>query len=1168
MEEGILRVYALRARKVLIEQITKRAISLGANRVTTKLDKTRGLTPDVEGTKKNTPLDILCRDIAKRGLEQVVEDVACLWFNRIICIRYMEVNGFLGPEAAIKWDDADNRHYKRTINEQCKKLVNVSPAMFKNCLGYEGLLLPEDIDKGEGIVRDIINDIDRKYFIDNVQIIGWLYQYFISPKKDKIYKGLKNKKKIMKEDIPAATQFFTPDWIVKYMVENTLGRLWYEAHHDDGLRSRWRYYIDDNRIKTREREYAGAGDGVGLGAKGQLKRINPLYAKGMKNGLRPEDIKFIDPAMGSGHILVYAFDVLYDIYLSQGYKKDLIPRLIINKNLYGVDIDSRAAAIAHFALMMKGRTKDKAFFNKEIISKLRLFHESDDLSVKDIVYLIRKGGNNRPLPGAFIKDIGKLLEVFRNAREFGSITVIGDMDIEPLQVWWEDLSKELGRINNGSEGPYSVFKRVLRIIEQARIMLDSYHVVVTNPPYMGIRGMNSRLGDYLNAHYKHSKYDLFTVFMDVALKRTLKGGYFALINQHSWMFLSSYEKFREQFLKKCSIHSMLHLGTGVFGESVGTIVQSTAFIAKKAVTKGYPTIFMDLQDCGNAREKERAFLAEEASHIKVRRYVVPISELYNIPGKPVAYWADKSVIAAFVENKKLGDIAKPRQGMATSDNKRFIRYWYEVPHKSIGFRCKNADESIQSRCKWFPYNKGGPYRKWFGNNVMVVNWERDGKELKELASSLYGSYSRTIKNIKYYFKESITYTFISADLGVRYSPPGFIFDVAGSSIFAPGDELFVLLAFLCSKPSQMFLKLLNPTFNIQVGDIKNLPFPSIKDDALRDEIIKISRANVDISKECWDLEEISWDFKKHPLLRFREDAVTVKGAYSNWVRRIDTLTCNLKRNEEKLNDIFIKLFRLEGCLKPDVRDKDITIHRPDKAEAMKSFISYAVGCMFGRYSVGDGFSGNSTDVSVCEAFRAAMEDNIIPITGAGCSEESLLGMFISFVEGIFGKRTLALNIDFIAHCLGRRGHETNIETLRRYLEDSFYKDHLLRYNRRPIYWLLDSGGEKGFRGLVYLHNLKIANLRVIRKKYLRKTIELYRQKLRLSHNNNLRACIKRRLNECIIYDRVLLKAIKQNPNIDLDDGVVYNYQKFQGISTKDQKSGQTLKMDLFAKIRP
>lgn len=1157
MEDSILRGFALKARKVLIEQITERAVSLGINKAPS--DKSREPVSRFQIVKKTTPLDILYMDIEKRGFEQVIEDTACIWFNRITCIRYMEVNDFLPGRAdffdsgcipdgkketknSMEDGKTDGEHGRRYIIKQCKKLAEIMPAMFKDNLGYEGLLLPDGVSKDKGIFRDIAKSIDQEYFIDNVQIIGWLYQYFISPKKERIYKGIKGNRKITKEDIPAATQFFTPSWIVKYMVENTLGRLWYRACGGDGLKARWFYYIEGENREPKA---------------------------GEQDELCPEDIKFIDPAMGSGHILVYAFDVLYDIYLSLGYENKLIPGLIIDKNLYGLDIDAKVAAIAHFALMMKGRARDENFFNKGITPKLYPLQESNGLSIEDIMSFARENGNGQ-LSEGFIKDMKELLNVFHDAREFGSITVLTMMDLEPLQIWWESLCKGSVGDDDGSRMPYTGFEQMLRIIKQARVMLDTYHVVVTNPPYMGIRGMNPRLVDYLNTHYRHSKYDLFTVFMDLALKMTAKDGYFALINQHSWMFLSSYEKFREGFMEKCCIHSMLHLGVGVFGESVGTIVQSTAFVAKKAIEKDYYTVFIDLQPYGNSDEKEKALLARELGYGKAEKYIVRVSDFYNIPGKPMAYWAEQSITEAFTNNKKLKDVAKPRQGMATSNNKRFVRYWYEVPFQSIGFGCKDNNQALQSGYKWFPYNKGGPYRKWYGNNTMVVNWKRDGEELKKLASSLYGNYSRTIKNIKYYFKEAVTYTFISEDLGTRYSPPGFIFDVAGSSIFAPGEELYILLAFLCSKPSQMFLKLLNPTFNIQVGDMKNLPFPHIKNDVLREEIIKLSRENIKISKECWDSEEISWDFKKHPLLQFKKGAGTVEKAYLNWLHHRDTLIYNLRRNEERLNRIFIEFFNLEKCLTPEIEDRDITISKPDEKEAIKSFISYAVGCMFGRYSINrEGIicPGGYPRGKARKDLPIEKKNNIIPVTEADCFKASILDMFIGFVERLFGRRTLAWNLDFIARCLDRKENETNIETLRRYFEKDFYRDHLLRYNRRPIYWLLDSGKEKGFRALVYLHRFNTMELMEVRKKYLKRIIGFYQKKLLSNSKNDSKACIKKRLNECIVYDKALLEVIRKGVSINPDESVACNYQKFQDILIKGEKNGQFLKMNLLAKRR-
>jgi len=1194
-----LKDFALRARNNLIEQVAQRAALFGITWDTMERDEganpgsqteTNFYGPPEAGEARRTvSVTALRRDVQERGFERVIEDAACIWFNRLVCLWYMEVNGYLPPEKAIfapqkrskeqteikgstviifldeergykgkSPGDEGEGLFRYKIIRRCEEFSEIMPFLFADSLGYERLLLPDCLIGESSVVRDMVEHLDREDFLDNVQITGWLYQYFISPKKDEVYEGLRKNKKIAKEDIPAATQLFTPDWIVKYMVENSLGRLWLASHPESRLKSGWYYYIEEAEQSVEAAERM------------------PMVAE---RKLSSEDIKVMDPAMGSGHILVYAFDVMYEIYLSQGYKREQIPALIIENNLYGLDIDDRASSLACFALMMKARSRDKDFLLKGIRPNLYALRESGDLDVGDAMPLAAKG-QGLQVQEECTNDLNRLLEAFRDAREFGSVIKLPDMDLERLQGWWEGLGGHKRRYTDGLAIPPIMYNRVSILINKAKALQGKYHVVVTNPPYMGIRGMNSRLADYLNIHYRYSKHDLFTVFMDLALQMTVEGGFLALINQHSWMFLSSYRKFREKFLQQCCICSMLHLGSGVFEGNVGTIVQSTAFVARRVQTKGYRSVFIDLQSCGGSDAKERALLAPDLDCGETKRYTTCVSDLEGIPGRPIAYWAHQRIVRAFADNKKLGDLAKPRQGMATSDNNRFVRYWYEVPFYRIGFGCGDAAKALQSGRRWFPYNKGGAYRKWYGNNSFVVNWEEDGREIKDLAASLYGNHSRTIKNIGHYFREAITYTFISTNLGVRYSPPGFIFDVAGSSIFAPEGDLYILLAFLCSKVSKMFLEVLNPTFNIQVGDIKNLPVVDIKDDTLRDKIVRLSRENIEISRTDWDSKETSWNFKRHPLIEYKEGAGTIEGAYSNWLQQAKGLIERLRRNEEQLNGIFIQLYGLQQSLTPTVEDKDITIRKPDRDEAVKSFISYAVGCMFGRYSPGaEGLisGGGPFHPGKYKGF-AVKEDNIIPITDSECFKDNLLSLFISFVGTVFGRENLTQNLEFIARSLGAKQGETAGAAIGRYLEKVFYKDHLSMYNRRPVYWLFHSGRENGFKALVYMHRYKSSTLSVMREKYLRRVIAFYRNELNCKEKpipgvsgpseakraEKRRETLRKRLDECIVYDRALLRAIREGITINPDDGVINNYIKFQNVLAEGREKGQSIRVNLLA----
>jgi type II restriction/modification system DNA methylase subunit YeeA len=1172
-----LRNFALRARTDLTQQIVLRAAELGITEGKIEMPKT------VDRDTGNVPAslsimrDALVKDVYSRGFDRVVEDAACVWFNRFTCLRYMEANGYLpsgirmlpsgetaGGEPEIikealnlkpnidkdyiaKCRDTGKTEelYRYLLVWQCKQLAGILPFIFKDNYGYEQLLLPDRLLGEGGLIRDMVKSIGNEAFRDNPQITGWLYQYFISKKKDEVFAGLRKNKKIAKEDIPAATQLFTPDWIVKYMVENSLGRLWLKSHPDRELRSKWLYYIEEAPQTPGVEEQLAEADS--------------------KSRLSPEHIRLLDPAVGSGHILVYAFDVLYSIYLSFGYSKGDIPKLILQKNLYGLDIDDRAGALACFALMMKARSKDPDIFSRKIELNLCRIQESNGL-VFDEAVSITGCERTGTIPEGCRRDIKLLLEAFYDAREYGSIIKLPDMDLKRLQKWCEKVG----------------LNKISSLIKQADIMKGKYHVVVTNPPYMGIRGMNDRLAGYISTHYRHSKYDLFTVFMELAKNMTVPGGYLSLINQHSWMFLSSYKTFREKFVNKCCICSMLHLGSNAFENGIGTIVQTTAFVARRLPGGEYRSVFTSLQSCGSSEEKKAALLDMIKGCDKGIKYSIRISDLGAIPGKPFAYWAGKGMIDAFTKNRKLGELALPRQGMATSDNNRFVRYWYEVSYKDIGYGFASADIAQRSGCKWFPYNKGGSYRKWYGNNQFVVNWQNNGEEIKKLASSLYGNYTRTIKNIECYFKEAITYTFISNNMGARYSPGGSLFDVAGSCVFPPKEDLLLVLAFLCSKLSKKFLYILNPTFNIQVGDIKNLPLPEIRDRALRERIGSLAEQNINISKTDWDFREISPDFKRHPLLVHRRGLNTIEQAFDNWSGFTEGYFSRLRENEEELNRIFIEASGLAQEITPEIRDDDITLNRADRSRDIRSLISYAVGCMFGRYSLdrkGLVYAGGPLDPGQYLSC-AVKTDNIIPVMDGEYFQDNILSRFTAFVEAAFGKGTLEENMEYIAQSLGKRPGETAKAAIGRYFLKDFYKDHLVMYNKRPVYWLFDTGRENAFKALVYMHRFGSSTLSLLQRDYVHRAEEIYREELNKAKTiialeecraevkeiQNRRKLAEKRLGECAVYDMALSRAIARGITIDPDDGVELNYSKFQGIGIPGPGAGETHRVNLMAKI--
>lgn len=1216
MDKSAIKNFAVAARIKLKDQIEQKAYTFGITKNEIKDVEIFQDAFEVNGNRYDKRLlkhrDSLVKKVKEKGFDQVIEEVAYTWFNRLIAIRFMEVNEYLPSgvrvlssadsdksepdiirEAAnldfedlnidliYKLQDENNTEelFKYLLIKQCNELGKIMPVVFEEIEDFTELLFPDNLLQKGSIVRDLVTSITEEDFKEQVEIIGWLYQYYISEKKDEVFADLKKNKKITKENIPAATQLFTPDWIVKYMVENSLGRLWLESHPDEELKAKWRYYLEEAEQESEV-----------------MKQLQVIRDK--NKDLKPEDIKFLDPCMGSGHILVYAFDVFYDIYKSAGYSEREIPKLILTNNLYGLDIDDRAAQLAYFAVIMKAISYSRRIFREKIDLNICAIQESNGLPEEAIDFLIKKGENSilqeKQLEEVAVdiledetvvkrEDLEYLINVFNDAKEYGSILEVNEIDFEAIE-------RRIKEIRNGDttdlfELKYKnvILEKIPDLVKQGKIMSQKYEVIVTNPPYMGIRGMNAVLADYLNKNYPNSKSDLFAVYMEVAINRSKIEGFISIINQQSWMFLSSYSQLREDYLKKSVIYNMLHLGSKAFEENVGTIVQTTAFVSRKILSYKYKSTFIRLVDCSNSYEKQTKILELNNGIVKNTKYIASLSDFISVPGKPIAYWISNNIINIFKNNRKLGELAAPRQGMATSDNNRFLRFWYEVPFYKIGFDLGSVEDAKNSNKRWYPYNKGGQYRKWFGNNEFVVNWENDGEEIKRFASSIYKSYTRTIKNIDYYFKEGITYTFISIDMGVRYSPRGFIFDVAGSSIFIKGDSLFVILAFLCSKLSRMFLDILNPTFNIQVGDIKNLPIVNLNDSRYRENIINIARENINICKEEWDSYENSWDFKKHPFILCKENSTKIEQIFNRWDKFNNIKTNKLKKNEEELNKNFIEIYGLKDEVSPDVIDKDITIRRAIRERDIKSFISYAIGCMFGRYSLDEEgliYAGGQFNPDRYKIFKVDL-DNVIPITDDEYFEDDIVSRFVEFVKITFSEETLEENLDYIADTLGKKGNETSRQTIRRYFLKDFYKDHLQTYQKRPIYWLFDSGKNDGFKALIYMHRYDIGTVARVRTDYLHLLQRKYEAEVNIldmvmesssasarekTEAKKKKEKIQKQILECIQYDQVIAHVANQKISIDLDDGVKVNYARFQDVEVPQGEGKKPIKADLLAKI--
>lgn len=1220
MNKSAIKNFAVRARNKLIEDITQKSYELGITKNEIKdIETFEGgfRVKGIENSKVYKKYEIkqrekLISNIKTKGFEQVIEEVAYTWFNRFIALRFMEVNEYLPTgvrvlssveEGKIEPDiikealnvdldldkeiiyrliDSNDTQdlYKYLLIKQCNELGKIMPMVFEEISDYTELLIPDNL-LGEGsVIRDLVESIEEEDYKDQVEIIGWLYQYYISEKKDEVFADLKKNKKITKENIPAATQLFTPKWIVKYMVENSLGRLWLESHPDEELKAQWKYYLEE---AEQEPEVQKKLD--------ELKDPN----------LNPENIKVLDPAMGSGHILVYAFDVLYDIYLKAGYSERDIPQLILEKNLYGLDIDDRAGQLAAFALMMKARSKNRRIFRRKVELNVCSIQESNGIPKEAIDYFCR---DDLWSSDNLKQDIEYLIRVFEDAKEYGSILDVKKIDFDAIERRIEEIRE--GETLDLFELQYKevILEKLPSLVKQGRIMSGKYDVVCTNPPYMGSKGINDKIKKYITDKYADVKFDLFSVFIQKDYEYTKKNGHLGFMTPFVWMFISSYEKLREKIIKEKTITSLIQLEYSGFNEATVPICTFTIRNFSTEETGEY----IKLSDFRGAENQPIKTLEAVENPNIYYRHSASTKDFLNIPGKPIAYWASNKIKNVFATSKLLGDIAKPKKGLITSDNKRFLRLWHEIGYDNIGFMCKDSKLALLSNKKWFPHNKGGYYRKWYGNSEYVINWQNDGEEIKDYASKLYVSYSRQIMNEKYYFKQSVSWTSISSSkLGVRFYPEGYIFDTAGPSIFGSLDKLLYLLGFLCSKLCFEFLGMLNPTLNILTGDIANMPIIFNRSANIEEKISRISQSNIEISKTDWDSFETSWDFKRHPLFNgelriengeIEKEKETIKKAFVEWNEFTESQFNQLKSNEEELNRIFIDIYGLQDELTPEVEDKDITIRKADRERDIKSFISYAVGCMFGRYSLDEEgliYAGgefgkqfriengelriNTTEGWKSSSINVTM-DNVIPIVDDDYFEDDIVNRFVEFVKITFGEKTLEENLDYVAETLGQKTGETSRQTIRRYFLKDFYNDHVRTYKKRPIYWLFDSGKQNGFRALIYMHRYDSSTVARVRTDYLHKLQKMYEAEVRrldiliesnLSPREKAAAMkkkdtINKQIGECLAYDQVIAHVANQKIEIDLDDGVKVNYGKFQEVEVPQGEGKKPLKADLLAKI--
>lgn len=1169
MNKNAIKKFATEARRELISRVSQKAskygIVPGDKSVNPSADSYEGYV--FSPTEKNQRIALI-KKVEDKGYEQVIEEVAYTWFNRFVALRFMEVNGYLPTrvrvftnsnnefkpqilteatqmnnlegldvEKVYKFKEAndDEGLYKYLLITQCNALNAVLPDMFQNIKDYTELLFPDDLLQGKSsVIRQMIELIPEEDWKDAVQIIGWLYQYYNSEKKDEVF-AKRNSAKISKENIPAATQLFTPDWIVRYMVENSLGRLWLEGHPNDDLKSQWKYYLED----AKQPESVQA----------QLDNIREKH-----KDLTPEDLLCIDPCSGSGHVLTYMFDVLVQIYETYGYTTREAVSSIVKNNLYGLDIDKRAAQLAYFSIMMKACQYDRRFLKRGIKPHIYAITESNHKINDEIIDEFSNGDSKLKEAITTIKD-----ELY-DAKEYGSILTITPQDWDMLYARLEEVKGEATMYGEAIEN-------LRPLIQVAQVLSQKYDVVVTNPPYMGSANMNAKLTKLVKKKYPDSKRDLFAVFIERCNQMVKKDSYYAMVTQHSWMFLSSFEKLRDKLLEN-DIVNMAHLGARAFEEIGGEVVQTTTFTVRKSNIKDYNGKYCRLIGATSQEEKEKMFLNGKNC------YVTDQNNFSKIPGNPVAYWVSDKLIKVFKAGILLQELAISRNGMKTGNNEKFLRLWWESNNNLICFDVKDISGAVSSNKKWFAYNKGGGARKWYGNNDYIVNWENRGHDI-------FVNAKQDKRNVQDYpdelkFTPSVTWSLINSGTPTFRYKQGNLSDIAGMSFYKAHDKLKYLLAFCNTNVASKILKLIAPTMNFQAGDVGRLPILQRKQD---EEVIKkIVDENILLSQQDWDTYETSWGFKHHPLIR---KVSTISEAYDQWKSENNERFDQLKANEEELNRIFIDIYGLQDELTPEVADKDVTVHKifdskDDVPETMKgskyirtkydevtSFISYAVGCIFGRYSLdvdGLAYAGGNWDNSKYTTF-AADKDSIIPISDDEYFNDDIVNRLVNFVKVVYGEDTLQENLKFIADALGGKGHPK--EVIRNYFLNKFYKEHCKTYQKRPIYWLFDSGKKNGFKCLVYMHRYQPDTIARIRTDYVHEQQARYytiiedlearikaadtSEKIKLK--NQLKV-IKNQDEEIKTYEEKIHHLADQMISIDLDDGVKNNYELFKDVLAK------------------
>ena len=1164
MDRTAIRNFAIFARNKLIEDIKERATYFGVTE--NGISQFYGHLTEEEKVARHHFIEKISRSNEEdyvTSFNDAIEDIAYIWFTRIVALRYMEANSLLPfnnqlflsekeKEPKIISTLGDNvldftpedemniGKYKAEKNNKAlyillfvkvNEYLGRNMTVFQNDLDdYVKLLLNLDYDSN-GVIAEL-SKINIDNFTQGVEIMGWFHQYYNTDVFNKLYDGDMSKKKISSKYLPVATQLYTPDWVVKYMVENTLGRVWVdhligngETEKAENFINKWQYYIKDTDEDNPE-----------------LKKIREK-----RKDLKPTDIKFIDPCMGSGHILVYAFELLVDIYCNEGYSQSDSALLIVENNLYGLDIDDRASSLSYFALMMKA-----SYYNKNLVLgkyKVNLcsVQESNNIENVDEVALFFSNGNER-----LLEEFTYLITVFYDGKEYGSILNLRKVDFKSLYNRIEELRNYSPTTKEENNYLKEIFLKLLPLINQANIMSHHYDVVVTNPPYLSNSRMNKKLAMYVNREYNIAKNDFAVVFIQKAVGVLSKeDALIAMITTVSWMYLKSFEKFRKYLLHSFQLNSIVDFGTELFEGKIGHLPVVTWVNRKHLPFQKLCGVRLSEYNYSKRKEKHNQFFNKENYHY-TDQY-----DFAKIPGEPVAYWLGDSFMKAFEQGRTLGELTVCRNGMKTGDNERFLRLWWEVNLSKANFTAENVNDAYESGATYFPYNKGGEYRKWYGNNDYLINWYKNGETVMGKAK-LDGRHTQDY-NQELKFMPLATWSLITVKPAFRYKQNA-LSDIAGMSFYTSQDKLLYYLGFCNSVIATEMIKLLAPTMNCQVGDIARLPI--LHSLSKEQEVNDLVTENINLAKEDFDSFENSWDFTTHPFIKYKTSTGKLLDAYLQWEKVANSRFNKVKENEEKLNEIFLDIYNVKDGFKSEVEEKDVTIYKAEKVRDVKSFLSYVVGCVLGRYNLddlGSVYTGEVWDIDKYKTFTP-VTDNCVVITDNEDYDEDIVYYLKKFLVTVFGENSLEENLAFISSSLNEKG-KTPTEKIRNYFFNTFYKEHLSNYTvgvsgKRPIYWMLNSGKKKGFKALIYMHRWYYGTLSGVRSHQLYDMINYYKNAIENLDSNfvdeddpsykvmmKYRDTLLSRYDEVQTFEKKLSKL--EGVDIDTDDGIKFNHKKVQ-----------------------